>query len=134
MLAARRGGIRRVLLPARNSGDLEDLPPEVAQGLRFTFVETIEDVIFTLFPTLSGEGDDPSPDRPAASAAAPGDEAGGGVRPRFHPGHTGPEPMGAASTSSVDLGRIANTKGKLKEGRQVWEGEDVAGSLLESFL
>ncbi|CAN0089368.1 unnamed protein product, partial [Hapterophycus canaliculatus] len=50
VLAARRGGIRHVLLPARNRGDLEELPREAAEGLRFTFVENIGDVIFALFP------------------------------------------------------------------------------------
>ncbi|CAM9592184.1 unnamed protein product, partial [Ascophyllum nodosum] len=41
VLAARRGGIRHVLLPARNRGDLDELASDAAEGLRFTFVETI---------------------------------------------------------------------------------------------
>ncbi|CAN0347110.1 unnamed protein product, partial [Ascophyllum nodosum] len=57
VLAARRGGIRHVLLPARNRGDLDELASDAAEGLRFTFVETIGDVLFALFPG-SGDGVD----------------------------------------------------------------------------
>ncbi|CAM9360052.1 unnamed protein product, partial [Ectocarpus sp. 4 AP-2014] len=45
VLAARRGGIRHILLPSRNRGDLEEIPSEAAEGLRFTFVESIGDVL-----------------------------------------------------------------------------------------
>ena len=62
VLAARCGGIRHVLLPARNLGDLDELASDAAEGLRFTFVETIGDVLFALFPG-SGDGVDVPPER-----------------------------------------------------------------------
>jgi len=34
-LAARRHGVKTIVLPARNMSDLEELPDEVRQGMRF---------------------------------------------------------------------------------------------------
>jgi ATP-dependent Lon protease len=45
VLAARRAGIRTVLLPRHNSKDLIDIPPEVRRDLTFVLVDTIEDVL-----------------------------------------------------------------------------------------
>ncbi len=44
-VAAHRAGIRRVLLPARNRKDLEDVPQSVRDDLKFVFCERVEDVI-----------------------------------------------------------------------------------------
>jgi ATP-dependent Lon protease len=44
-VAAHRAGIRRVLLPARNRKDLEDVPQSVRNDLKFVFCERVEDVI-----------------------------------------------------------------------------------------
>ena len=44
-VAAHRAGIRRVLLPARNRKDLEDVPQSVRNDLQFVFCERVEDVI-----------------------------------------------------------------------------------------
>lgn len=131
VLAARRGGIRRVLLPARNRGDLEELPPEASQGLRITLVETIADVVFALFPPLAG--DDTSARREAAEAA--GDEAAGRPRGRYQP-HHGQEPLSAAVGSggagSRVYRRVATVAGV--GCKKEWEEEDVAAVPLESFL
>ncbi len=45
VLAARRAGVKTVILPEKNSVDLEDLSKEVREEMNFIFVETIDDVI-----------------------------------------------------------------------------------------
>lgn len=126
VLAARRGGIRHILLPARNRGDLEELRQEATEGLRFTFVETVGDVLFALFPPLealpSGDGVDvsPAPRAEEEEEDVAGGSRGGG-RGGFHPvhGHT---------LSRRKKGRGAGA------GGSGWEAEYVSGVLLESFL
>ncbi|HVY21853.1 MAG TPA: endopeptidase La [Steroidobacteraceae bacterium] len=44
-VAAHRAGITRVLLPARNRKDLEDVPESVRNEIKFVFCERVEDVI-----------------------------------------------------------------------------------------
>ena len=41
-LAARRAGIKEVIVPKRNEKDLEDIPDEVKKTLKFHFVETVD--------------------------------------------------------------------------------------------
>jgi ATP-dependent Lon protease len=45
ILAAHRAGIRRILLPARNEADIEDLPDDVRKELQIVFVARISEVI-----------------------------------------------------------------------------------------
>jgi ATP-dependent Lon protease len=45
VLAAHRAGIRRVLLPARNEADVDDIPEDVRKDLQLVFVSTINEVI-----------------------------------------------------------------------------------------
>ena len=45
MLAARRSGIKTVILPALNEPDLAELPEEIRRDMRFVPVETLEQVI-----------------------------------------------------------------------------------------
>jgi ATP-dependent Lon protease len=45
VIAAHRAGIRTVLLPSENRRDLEDVPGEVRDEIRFVFVETINQVL-----------------------------------------------------------------------------------------
>jgi ATP-dependent Lon protease len=45
ILAAHRAGIRRILLPARNEADIEDLPDDVRKELQIVFVSQIREVI-----------------------------------------------------------------------------------------
>jgi ATP-dependent Lon protease len=55
VLAARRAGIRTVLLPRRNERDLEDIPAEVRAGMEFIFVDTVDDVLkHVLMPAAPG--------------------------------------------------------------------------------
>jgi ATP-dependent Lon protease len=45
VLAAHRAGIRRILLPARNEADVDDIPEDVRNELQIIFVSTIHEVI-----------------------------------------------------------------------------------------
>ena len=45
VLAAHRAGIKTFILPRRNMQDLQDVPPEVAQDLRFVPVERMDEVL-----------------------------------------------------------------------------------------
>ncbi len=44
-VAAHRAGIRKVLLPARNRKDLEDVPQSVREDMQFVFCERVDDVV-----------------------------------------------------------------------------------------
>ena len=45
VLAAHRSGLRTIILPTRNEGDLEDLPEEVRSSIHFMFAESVDDVL-----------------------------------------------------------------------------------------
>ena len=45
VIAAHRAGIRKVLLPARNRKDLEDVPQSVKNDMKFVFCERVDDAI-----------------------------------------------------------------------------------------
>jgi ATP-dependent Lon protease len=53
VLAAHRAGLTEVVLPERNGPDLEDVPEEVREVMKFHLAATIADV---LTPALSGQG------------------------------------------------------------------------------
>jgi ATP-dependent Lon protease len=53
VLAARRAGIRRVVLPKPNQKDIRELPDEVRQSTEFIFVERIEEVLSEVIPQLA---------------------------------------------------------------------------------
>jgi ATP-dependent Lon protease len=48
VLGARRAGMRRLVLPAQNRRDLEDLPAETVEGLEIVLVENMDDVLGTV--------------------------------------------------------------------------------------
>jgi ATP-dependent Lon protease len=45
VVAAARARIRRVLLPARNRKDFEDIPDEVRKTMQFTWLETVDEAV-----------------------------------------------------------------------------------------
>jgi ATP-dependent Lon protease len=45
ILAAKRAGIKTVILPARNKKDLPEVPVEAKKGLKFKFVKTTSEVL-----------------------------------------------------------------------------------------
>jgi ATP-dependent Lon protease len=53
VLAARRAGIKRVVLPQGNKKDLRDLPDHVRHEMQFHFVDRVEEVLSIVIPTLN---------------------------------------------------------------------------------
>ncbi|MDX2153751.1 MAG: endopeptidase La [Bryobacteraceae bacterium] len=53
VLAARRAGLRRVILPEGNRKDLRDLPDHVREEMQITFAGRIEQVLAEMIPSLS---------------------------------------------------------------------------------
>ena len=45
VLAARRAGIKKVILPAKNKRDIEEIRKDQLKGLKFAYVETIDEVV-----------------------------------------------------------------------------------------
>ena len=45
VLAARRAGVKKVVLPDRNRQDLEDIPDDVRQDVELVFVEDVRKAI-----------------------------------------------------------------------------------------
>ena len=52
VLAARRAGLKRVILPQGNQKDLRDLPEEVRNEMQFIFAERVEEVLADMLPGL----------------------------------------------------------------------------------
>ena len=50
VLAARRAGMRQVVLPKDNEQDLHDLPDSVREEMKFVFAERVEDVLSAALP------------------------------------------------------------------------------------
>jgi ATP-dependent Lon protease len=65
VVAAARAGLRRVMLPARNRKDFDDIPDEVRQAMEFVWLETVDDAVRAGL-------------EPRATAAAPQRAASGG--------------------------------------------------------
>ncbi len=53
VLAARRAGMRLVVLPKDNEQDLRDLPDGVREEMRFVFAERVEDVLAAVLPGVA---------------------------------------------------------------------------------
>lgn len=53
LLAARRAGLRRVILPRENQKDLIDVPENVRETLEITWADQIEDVLAAAIPALA---------------------------------------------------------------------------------
>ena len=49
VLAAHRAGLKRIILPARNEKDLDEVPPEIRKALTFQPVHTLEEVLAAAF-------------------------------------------------------------------------------------
>ena len=56
VLGATRAGIREVILPAVNEGDLEDLPDHVCDQIRFHLVETLDEALAAALANGSLDG------------------------------------------------------------------------------
>jgi ATP-dependent Lon protease len=53
VLAARRAGIHRVVVPQGNKKDLRDLPDHVRQEMQFHFVDRVEEVLSLVIPGIN---------------------------------------------------------------------------------
>jgi ATP-dependent Lon protease len=51
VVAAHRAGIKRVMLPARNKRDFEDVPQEVREQLTFVWLERVDDAVSSALET-----------------------------------------------------------------------------------
>ena len=59
VLAARRASIHRVILPAANRKDVEDLPAFALEDMRFDYVEGVDEVLAqAIHPAGKGAGGD----------------------------------------------------------------------------
>jgi len=45
IMAAKRAGIKEVILPQRNKGNLEEIPDNVKEGIKFVFVDCVDEAI-----------------------------------------------------------------------------------------
>ena len=56
VLAARRAGVREVILPRLNENDLVDIAPEIRDELQFLFVDHVDQVLaLSLLPAAEAE-------------------------------------------------------------------------------
>jgi len=54
ILAAHRAGLKRIVLPARNEKDLEEVPPEIRKELTIQPVSTLDEVLAAAFERRTG--------------------------------------------------------------------------------
>ena len=63
VLAAHRAGLKTVILPNRNEKDLEDLPQEVRDSMKFILVEKVEQVFDAALAAVKAGGNGHKPAR-----------------------------------------------------------------------
>ncbi|MCC7354814.1 MAG: endopeptidase La [Anaerolineae bacterium] len=73
VLAAHRAGLRTVILPKRNEVDLEDLPENVRNEMKFIFADQVDQVLATALSNGSGNGSEPEPATPPAQTEPQGE-------------------------------------------------------------
>jgi ATP-dependent Lon protease len=61
VFAARRAGLRHVILPCENESELRELPSEVRNDMEFILAEKIEDVLNAAIPGLAERAGDTEP-------------------------------------------------------------------------
>ena len=70
-IAAARAGIKRVILPARNRRDLEEIPQSTREALQFVWVERVTDALAVALggvPPAEDDSEPAEPEPPGASA------------------------------------------------------------------
>jgi ATP-dependent Lon protease len=84
VIAAHAAGLQRVMLPARNRRDFDDIPEEVRRELEFIWLERVEEAVAAALESKAG-----------SSATAPGDARAGALAktpPARNPGTAAPAP------------------------------------------
>ena len=66
VLAAHRAGLKEVILPKRNEGDLDDVPEQVREQIAFHTAETVDQVLDWALEPAAGQSDSPKSDEAAA--------------------------------------------------------------------
>jgi ATP-dependent Lon protease len=66
VLGAHRAGIKHVILPKENEGDLDDLPEEIRSSLTFSCVETLDEVFQIALEAQPSQPRDEGPAEPRA--------------------------------------------------------------------
>jgi ATP-dependent Lon protease len=87
-IAAARAGIKRVILPARNRRDLEDIPESTRAMLEFVWIEHVSEafnVAFGWTPPEQASSDEPARPAPFAERAAARKEGGRQPGATFNP-------------------------------------------------
>ena len=75
VLAAARAGLGTVIMPAANEADLEDLPDNVREQMKFIPVETVDEVLDTALQAApAAPVEPPSTDEPDPDSVQPGGE------------------------------------------------------------
>jgi ATP-dependent Lon protease len=72
VVAAHRAGIKRVMLPARNRKDFEDIPEEARRELEFIWLERVDEAVAAALepPAARPDPADTAPARQLADAQA----------------------------------------------------------------
>jgi ATP-dependent Lon protease len=70
-IAAARAGIKRVILPARNRRDLEDIPASTREALQFIWVERVTEALAVALGAPPPSEGDSEPAEPEAGTPAP---------------------------------------------------------------
>ncbi|MFT3895752.1 MAG: endopeptidase La [Anaerolineales bacterium] len=56
VLAAHRNGLRTIILPKRNADDLDDIPEEIKNEMKFVYAETVDDVLKSALESDHADG------------------------------------------------------------------------------
>ncbi len=67
VVAAHRAGLKRVMLPARNRKDFEDIPEEVREQLSFVWLERVDDAVASALEPAKPDGAHSGAEREAVS-------------------------------------------------------------------
>jgi len=93
VMAAKLAGVEAVILPRLNERELEEVPDPIKQGLRFHFVDHMDDVLEYAFHTKRGQ------EKPRSAGTASGAEED---RASETPGAPEPVPAGASEHRSSE--------------------------------
>ena len=70
VVAAQRAGLKRVMLPARNRKDFDDIPEEVRDQIQFTWLERVEDLVAAALEPAKGDASSSAEESVTATAPA----------------------------------------------------------------
>ena len=82
VLAAKRAGLSRVLLPDLNQRDLEDIPPAALEGIQFEFLKTVDEALAHALETSEDSSAIPSSRSEASGERGADTSANLGLRRR----------------------------------------------------